>query len=63
MGQKLLSKEDFAAVASGSSEDSQTELYAAKCTLPQEVEAVPFEHGDAATSDMITTDDRYYFIK
>ena len=63
VSQKLLSKEDFAAVASGSSEDSQTELYAAKGTLPQEVEAVAFELGDGETSDMISTDDGYYFIK
>lgn len=63
MSQKLSSKEDFAAVASGSSEDSQTELYAAKGTLPQEVEAVAFELGDGEISDMISTDDGYYFIK
>ena len=63
VSQKLSSKEDFAAVASGSSEDSQTELYAAKGTLPQEVEAVAFELGDGETSDMISTDDGYYFIK
>lgn len=40
-----------------------TELYAAKGTLPQEVEAVAFELGDGETSDMISTDDGYYFIK
>lgn len=63
VSQKLLSKEDFAAVASGSSEDSQTDLYVAKGTLPQEVEAVAFELGDGETSDMISTDDGYYFIR
>ena len=30
---------------------------------PQEVEAVAFELGDGETSDMISTDDGYYFIK
>ena len=35
----------------------------AKGTLPQEVEAVAFELGDGETSDMISTDDGYYFIK
>lgn len=63
VSQKLSSKDDFAAVASGSSEDSQTDLYVAKGALPQEVEAVAFELGDGETSDMIITDDGYYFIR
>ena len=61
--EKLASGEDFATVAGTTNEDNQTDVYVDKGTLADEVEAVAFELNDGQVSDMIKTDDGYYFIK
>ena len=61
--QKIAAGEDFATIATSLSEDSQTDLYVAKGTLPEKVEQAAFDLNDGQISDMIQTDDGYYFIK
>lgn len=63
VSQKLAAGEDFSTVANSLSENDKTDLYVAKGTLPEAVEEAAFNLGDGQTSDMIQTDDGYYFIK
>lgn len=63
VNQKIAAGEDFSTIANSLSEDDQTDLYVAKGTLPEKVEQAAFDLNDDQVSDMIQTDDGYYFIK
>lgn len=63
VNQKIAAGEDFSTIANSLSEDDQTDLYVAKGTLPEKVEQAAFDLNDGQVSDMIQTDDGYYFIK
>lgn len=63
VSQKIAAGEDFSTIASSMSEDTETDLYVAKGTLAEKVEDVAFDLSDGQVSEMIQTDDGYYFIK
>lgn len=61
--EKLLSGDDFAAVASTYNRAGEIETIVARDDLPQEVENVAFNLDNGGVSDMVKTDDGYYFVK
>lgn len=61
--QKLLNGEDFAAVANNYNELSAIQVTVARDDLPEEVEEVAFRLDNDEISQMITTENGYYFIK
>lgn len=63
VAQKLAANENFETLANSYNEASSIDIYAARGNLPQEVEDVAFNLNDNEISQMITTDNGYYFIK
>ncbi len=61
--QKLLADEDFAAVANNYNELPAIQVTVARDDLPEEVEEVAFRLDNDEISQMITTENGYYFIK
>jgi len=61
--QKLTNGEDFAAVANNYNELSAIQVMVARDDLPDEVEEVAFRLDNDEISQMITTENGYYFIK
>lgn len=61
--QKLLNGEDFATVANNYNELSAIQVTVARDDLPEEVEEVAFRLDNDEISQMITTENGYYFIK
>lgn len=60
---KLAAGEDFAAVAGSYNQAGDMETTVAREEYPQDVENIAFNLDNGACSDMIETDDGYYFIK
>lgn len=60
---KLAAGADFLSLAGSYNEASNLELTAARGTLPPEVEEAAFELGDGQVSDMVGTEDGFYFIQ
>ncbi len=61
--EKLGNGDDFAAVASTYNSASEIETVVARDDLPQEVENIAFNLENGEVSEMVKTDDGYYFIK
>lgn len=61
--EKLDNGDDFAAVAGTYNRASEIETVVARDDLPQEVENVAFNLDNGEVSDMVETDDGFYFIK
>ena len=62
--QKLLNDgDDFASVAGTYNEKGKVETTVARGDYPQDVENIAFNLDNDAQSDMIVTDDGYYFVK
>lgn len=60
---KLKNGDDFAAVAGTYNQAGEIEIVVARDELPQEVENAAFNLDNDDVSDMVKTDDGYYFIK
>ena len=63
VAQKLGANENFGTLANSYNEAASIDVYAARGQLPEEVEDVAFNMNDNEISQMITTDNGYYFIK
>lgn len=61
--EKLDNGDDFAAVASTYNRAGEIETLVARDDLPQEVENIAFNLDNNDVSDMVETDDGYYFVK
>ena len=62
--QKLLNDgDDFASIAGTYNEKGKVETTVARGDYPQDVENIAFNLDNDAQSDMIVTDDGYYFVK
>lgn len=61
--EKLLNGEDFSAVASTYNQAEEIERTVAREEFPQEVENIAFNLDNGAISEMIPTEENFYFVK